>query len=102
MWSAALFRPGLSPRVRGNRAFNTEVIERTGSIPAGAGEPPRDLFLGIGIKVYPRGCGGTASTSAVSGRARGLSPRVRGNPTQACLWNTSNRSIPAGAGEPRC
>ena len=51
--------------------------------------------------VYPRGCGGTNSTSTLADRSIGLSPRVRGNlPTRGVIpWPRG--SIPAGAGEPR-
>ena len=72
-----------------------------GSIPAGAGEPA-SLVCCI---VYPRGCGGT---DVDADRSRGLSPRVRGNPSprrgRRCHPNRRTvrpeGSIPAGAGEP--
>ena len=52
-------RMGLSPRVRGNLAFESIAPAPVGSIPACAGEPyqNRDEFLEL--QVYPRVCGGT-------------------------------------------
>ena len=71
---------GLSPRVRGNQLSLVGFIEQGGSIPACAGEPfpPQNGTAQPGV--YPRVCGGTFSSSAVSRLAKGLSPRVRGNP----------------------
>ena len=70
------------------------------SIPAGAGEPrvlPRPRVY---LPVYPRGCGGTASSPTSTGISSGLSPRVRGNPLRRQHDTSTRRSIPAGAGEP--
>ena len=51
--------PGLSPRVRGNRAHNDDRHNLVRSIPACAGEP-RVCNTGWGRnRVYPRVCGGT-------------------------------------------
>ena len=53
---------GLSPRVRGNPADAIAEEEALRSIPACAGEPG-DGRVRVPIKgVYPRVCGGTAST----------------------------------------
>ena len=50
---------GLSPRVRGNRAYTPEALQAFRTIPACAGEPKRS-GNGCGIKWdYPRVCGGT-------------------------------------------
>ena len=50
--------PGRSPRVRGSPFFWFKDGSRTGSIPAGAGEPtPRAASTSSG-RVDPRGCGG--------------------------------------------
>ena len=46
-------------------------------------------------------CGGTTSVCATFSRVRGLSPRVRGNPTNVPVHINVLRSIPACAGEPR-
>ena len=45
-------------------------------------------------------CGGTLICVANNSFARGLSPRVRGNPAGTALENVERRSIPACAGEP--
>ena len=50
---------GLSPRVRGNRAYHTLEDVRHRSIPACAGEPTVLLRSDGGEEVYPRVCGGT-------------------------------------------
>ena len=50
--------------------------------------------------VYPRVCGGTTITAAVTRGDAGLSPRVRGNPVAVNVGALRIRSIPACAGEP--
>ena len=77
-------RKGLSPRVRGSRRWRRNRLTKTGSIPAGAGEPP----------------GGPSRTRLWV--KTGLSPRVRGSRRHPTRWSVSEGSIPAGAGEPRC
>ena len=72
-------RIGLSPRVRGNPCFCHRPILARRSIPACAGEPRRRQHHGRLPTVYPRVCGGTTATEAMSCAAHGLSPRVRGN-----------------------
>ena len=91
---------GLSPRVRGNRPGGAGggVLRR--SIPACAGEPrAADDRIG-GIGVYPRVCGGTAAIGHYCPSGRGLSPRVRGNPSATASAPYPVGSIPACAGEP--
>ena len=91
---------GLSPRMRGNLATTSRSPTGERSIPAYAGEP---LKLGVcppSDEVYPRVCGGTQPQGLGAAKARGLSPRMRGNQsarTRGCL---AGRSIPAYAGEP--
>ena len=51
-------------------------------------------------QVYPRVCGGTAHVRGFRTAAHGLSPRVRGNPVDACRHSVQYGSIPACAGEP--
>ena len=74
---------GLSPRVRGNRKRRCPAVRCPGSIPACAGEPWHSAPTSTRYQVYPRVCGGTAQVFAVRRVRRGLSPRVRGNPS---LW----------------
>ena len=50
--------------------------------------------------VYPRVCGGTASSIGVLASCQGLSPRVRGNRHRRQRNDLQRRSIPACAGEP--
>ena len=69
---------GLSPRVRGKLLDDWRAERPLGSIPACAGEAlARRRRTGSG-KVYPRVCGGSSSSTLVTGPTDGLSPRVRG------------------------
>ena len=72
---------GLSPRMRGNLLRISICIQRTGSIPAHAGEPARFRPPRYKSRVYPRACGGTSATRRSGTRPSGLSPRMRGNRT---------------------
>ena len=92
---------GLSPRVRGNPPRQGVDALRVGSIPACAGEPSRRARGCGSRRVYPRVCGGTASSSGFAEAISGLSPRVRGNPRRRHLPCQRLGSIPACAGEPR-
>ena len=91
---------GLSPRVRGNPAWNSRRGKMTGSIPACAGEPIAYLSIAILRGVYPRVCGGTVAVAAQHHSPSGLSPRVRGNLPRRRGTSGKSRSIPACAGEP--
>ena len=91
---------GLSPRVRGNRHSRTLPPDLDRSIPAGAGEPFPCPWATGESGVYPRGCGGTTGINPDGNVARGLSPRVRGNPREISFLAVPEGSIPAGAGEP--
>ena len=91
---------GLSPRVRGNRKMPHTVPGWVRSIPACAGEPHQHLQQYDREKVYPRVCGGTRRRVRNNRVLRGLSPRVRGNPTALENMAMPGRSIPACAGEP--
>ena len=93
---------GLSPRVRGNPAFNPGCQRIIRSIPACAGEPKKAKPKPPATKVYPRVCGGTPYDPNPTERRDGLSPRVRGNLIQPPQPRQHSRSIPACAGEPRC
>ena len=91
---------GLSPRVRGNPARTPPPRRPPRSIPACAGEPPRQYRHGNQREVYPRVCGGTAFVATTPLAAPGLSPRVRGNRPETVASSQDRRSIPACAGEP--
>ena len=99
--SSSLYASGLSPRVRGNLLCRKMCSLCMGSIPAGAGEPSTITARLAGGRVYPRGCGGTNNKPMASHIRRGLSPRVRGNRAAGPHQVHPDRSIPAGAGEPR-
>ena len=92
---------GLSPRVRGNHVADGQRHDPAGSIPARAGEPLLLARPTAKRRVYPRACGGTASSPNRRTASAGLSPRVRGNPAPAVAVLLGNGSIPARAGEPR-
>ena len=98
----ATHEPGLSPRVRGNLTDEIPAIETARSIPACAGEPHLHPLPAVARRVYPRVCGGTSLEESRAFVAKGLSPRVRGNPDQMDQAYVDDRSIPACAGEPRC
>ena len=49
---------------------------------------------------YPRVCGGTPLPTLIPGFRRGLSPRVRGNPSGGAQRDAPSWTIPACAGEP--
>ena len=112
---------GLSPRVRGNPPDAEPLPQSAGSIPACAGEPAatsahhartevyprvcggtprRPSLVPPPARVYPRVCGGTTPGLVDDWHRRGLSPRVRGNPSSLILYIVLLRSIPACAGEP--
>ena len=90
----------LSPRVRGNPALADRRPRRARSIPACAGEPPGAGRSRAGAGVYPRVCGGTVEVEVGAKDAKGLSPRVRGNPALRRHIPGGPGSIPACAGEP--
>ena len=96
-----LWAIGLSPRVRGNQRHARIVAQCKRSIPACAGEPDQGADANGAGQVYPRVCGGTASTMARRYADRGLSPRVRGNLGECNPGRADVGSIPACAGEPR-
>ena len=91
---------GLSPRMRGNLIPALGKVFILRSIPAYAGEPLQGRLRHEECRVYPRVCGGTAVHRATSGRAAGLSPRMRGNRAEPPTRIATAGSIPAYAGEP--
>ncbi len=99
-WRLPTPPPGLSPRVRGNPQAPRAGRGVEGPIPAGAGEPARDVRTWWRGRAYPRGCGGTVVSLGLSFTAQGLSPRVRGNHAGIVVDPVTGGPIPAGAGEP--
>ncbi len=98
--AAACDETGLSPRVRGSPHLWEPDNPNQRSIPARAGEPPRDAPTLRSDRVYPRACGGAPTYGNRTIRIRGLSPRVRGSLPDDTPYCEAVRSIPARAGEP--
>ena len=73
---------------------------KSGSIPACAGQPAPVIVRTTDKPVYPRVCGATEVWLALQGCNCGLSPRVRGNPWQSSYGMANGGSIPACAGQP--
>ena len=90
---------GLSPRGRGKPSRPSPVSVSVGSIPAWAGETPRQMVFIYCNKVYPRVGGGNAFWRRQPNRPSGLSPRGRGKHIPAPGAGRRLRSIPAWAGE---
>ncbi len=90
---------GRSPRGRGRpkNAIRPDVVH--GSIPAWAGETPRDHGPGSRPGVDPRVGGGDHVTITFAPYATGRSPRGRGRRSKLVNGAALDRSIPAWAGE---
>ena len=85
----------------GGTLDSAAVHERlVGSIPAPAGEPAERCPAPSWRRVYPRAYGGTGPHAGHISLPRGLSPRLRGNPSRPRISTTRSGSIPAPAGEP--
>ena len=91
---------GLSPRLRGNLEQHGQIPKSARSIPAPAGEPPKQWNRLITAQVYPRACGGTLPVAILELSSMGLSPRLRGNRPGEKISSKAVGSIPAPAGEP--
>ena len=91
---------GPSPRVRGIPPAGIGGVERPGSIPAGAGNPPPRPAWSTSIRVHPRGCGESGVELIPKCQPSGPSPRVRGILGLDLGLLVGLRSIPAGAGNP--
>ena len=91
---------GLSPRRRGNRRRIVWDRDRTGPIPAQAGEPGASQSSSTARRAYPRAGGGTRLACSASSGWPGLSPRRRGNLPAWSLRRDTCGPIPAQAGEP--
>ena len=91
---------GPSPRVRGIRGARHAGRGRPGSIPAGAGNPPRSRTRPRRATVHPRGCGESGTRAWCARAGGGPSPRVRGIRVDRHEAVDRAGSIPAGAGNP--
>ena len=91
--------PGLSPRGRGKRHSEAELLKEGGSIPAWAGETEK-IADGKAVRtVYPRVGGGNAGVMSARREDEGLSPRGRGKLIRPFPFVRAGGSIPAWAGE---
>ena len=91
---------GLSPRGRGTRGVHLRPLQKPGSIPAWAGNPPYAKRVASPHPVYPRVGGEPSGVPLKSQLGHGLSPRGRGTLLKGALASTVDRSIPAWAGNP--
>ena len=90
------------PRECGGTHITTATATtRSRSIPASAGEPRGAEGRLHPNEVYPRECGGTGDILRRAADPIGLSPRVRGNPSDERRSDVCRGSIPASAGEPQ-
>ena len=76
--SAGASLTGLSPRGRGKHGRRRRRNDGLGSIPAWAGETPKDTPCRSATRVYPRVGGGNHTETAGRDAGVGLSPRGRG------------------------
>ena len=97
---AAIRRPGLSPRVRGNQVEPQRAVQIGGSIPACTGKPMLTHSSLLRGWVYPRVYGETNHQMGGGRAIWGLSPRVRGNHRAGIGAHDAERSIPACTGKP--
>ena len=86
--------------MRGNRCTDSRRSASTGSIPARAGKPWPSAPARELLWVYPRACGETCQRFIERLGFKGLSPRVRGNPSLFPVPASRVGSIPARAGKP--
>ena len=91
---------GLSPRVRGSQRSGPSEDCALRSIPASAGQPPRNRAPRRRVKVYPRECGAAQTAGRFGLPHTGLSPRVRGSRQRSRGRGFLHGSIPASAGQP--
>ncbi len=90
---------GLSPPMRGKRAFRVYPPGQLRSIPAHAGETMRTAVTPLRSTVYPRPCGGNLIDWKHPLRRMGLSPPMRGKRRNNGDHPSGRGSIPAHAGE---
>ena len=86
--------------MRGNQTKRVNAAIFAGPIPACAGQPARSRGSPGGCSAYPRVCGATRGSVWPAICAKGLSPRVRGNPGFSVARYLREGPIPACAGQP--
>ena len=70
--------------------------------PRECGGAPYASWVSATMQVYPRECGGALRPATFIISRSGLSPRVRGSLIPVTFPTLCPRSIPASAGEPLC
>ena len=89
---------GSSPRVRGTHVGDVAFFTDCRFIPAGAGNTQYRALRMPFVPVHPRGCGEHSAAVLIINSNAGSSPRVRGTHYRKPNKSTSDRFIPAGAG----
>ena len=89
---------GLSPLARGTHEDQFYIMAKVRFIPAGAGNTATHSAAVSHVSVYPRWRGEHESGQIAPALAHGLSPLARGTPDYDTEEVTSQRFIPAGAG----
>ena len=84
--------------MRGSPTADDEQAPTVGIIPAGAGLTRQTCRAACATEDHPRGCGAHRTSSTLSARYRGSSPRVRGSPRWLVVVSARRGIIPAGAG----
>ena len=97
--SSFLASQGSSPRVRGKQGRVDEHRHRRRLIPARAGKTPACPQVGTGLWAHPRACGENWSMTAMTARAPGSSPRVRGKHRARPLHSAGQMAHPRACGE---
>ena len=75
-----------------------EIYQRR-LIPAHAGKTSFSFLISRAEEAHPRACGENCLRSVACLSVRGSSPRMRGKPERALLFNRLGRLIPAHAGK---
>ena len=90
---------GSSPRMRGKPAARSRRVMRVRIIPAHAGQTSAAARAGWSRPDHPRACGANVLTLHLHHAASGSSPRMRGKRQMATLMSSTQRIIPAHAGQ---
>ncbi len=90
---------GLSPCVRGKLTSVANTGRCAGSIPMCTGETATKILQYVQLMVYPHVYGGNFTTGVKETIASGLSPCVRGKPSEGVSDCVAARSIPMCTGE---
>ena len=90
---------GSSPRMRGKRFENRQIVRRQRIIPAHAGQTDRPASSSTTRSDHPRACGANVSGFPSRDVNAGSSPRMRGKPMLAIVRHLRVRIIPAHAGQ---